>query len=180
MRKYIGLFILAAAMTFAPEIHAQKFSGLDKSPHDIAYYRIDRKTPPIVKVVYGRPQKKGRPVAGTLIPFDKVWRTGANEATEITFFKDVIFGDQEVKAGTYSLFTIAGKKEWVIILSSDTDVWGAYDYDKANDVARTTVPASSDSKSLEAFSITFEPGDNGANMFLGWDTTRVKIPIREK
>lgn len=180
MRKYIGLFILAATLTFVSEAHAQKFSGLDKSPHDIAYYRTGRKAPPIVKVVYGRPQKKGRPVAGTLIPFDKVWRTGANEATEITFFKDVTFGDTEVKAGTYSLFTIPGKKEWVIILNSDTDVWGAFDYDEANDVARTAVPASSGSKSLEAFSITFEPGDGGADMYLGWDTVRVKIPIREK
>ncbi|MBC9796309.1 DUF2911 domain-containing protein [Sinomicrobium weinanense] len=180
MRHYISLFILVTAMTFAPEIHAQKFSGPDKSPHDIAYYRTGRKAPPIVKVIYGRPQKKGRPVAGTLIPFDAVWRTGANEATEITFFKDVIFGDKEVKAGTYSLFSLPGRKEWVIILNSDTDVWGAFDYNEAHDVARTTVPASSDSKSLESFSITFEPGDNGADMYLGWDTVRVKIPIREK
>ncbi|UGU16801.1 DUF2911 domain-containing protein [Sinomicrobium kalidii] len=180
MRKYIGIFILAVTLAFVSGAHAQKFSGLDKSPCDIAYYRTGRKAPPIAKVIYSRPQKKGRPVFGTLVPFDKVWRTGANEATEITFFKDVMFGDKEVKAGTYSLFTIPGMKEWTVILNSDTDVWGAFDYDEANDVARTTAAVSSGSKALEAFSITFEPNDNGADMYLGWDTTRVKVPVSEK
>ncbi|MGS2761789.1 DUF2911 domain-containing protein [Sinomicrobium sp. M5D2P9] len=180
MKKYISLLILVMALTFAPAVNAQKFSGLDKSPCDIAYYRTDRKAPPIAKVVYGRPLKKDRPVFGTLVPFDKVWRTGANEATEITFFKDVMFGDKEVEAGTYTLFSIPGVKEWVVILNKDTDVWGAFDYKESNDVARATVPVDKDSKSLEAFSITFEPGDNGADMYLGWDTTRVKVPISER
>ncbi|MGS2739938.1 DUF2911 domain-containing protein [Sinomicrobium sp. M5D2P17] len=180
MKKYISLLILVVALIFAPEANAQKFSGLDKSPCDIAYYRTDRKAPPIAKVVYGRPLKKDRPVFGTLVPFDKVWRTGANEATEITFFKDVMFGDKEVEAGTYTLFSIPGVKEWVVILNKDTDVWGAFDYKESNDIARTTVPVDRDSKSLEAFSITFEPGDNGADMYLGWDTTRVKVPISER
>ncbi|RNL90745.1 DUF2911 domain-containing protein [Sinomicrobium pectinilyticum] len=180
MKRYISLLALVVALTFAPETNAQKFSGLDKSPCDIAYYRTDRKAAPVAKVVYGRPQKKDRPVFGTLVPFDKVWRTGANEATEITFFKDVMFGDKEVEAGTYTLFTIPGVKEWVVILNSDTDVWGAFDYKEANDVARTTVPVEKDSQSLEAFSITFEPGDNGADMYMGWDTTRVKVPISER
>ncbi|RAV30493.1 DUF2911 domain-containing protein [Sinomicrobium soli] len=177
MKNYFGVFILAITFGIVAESKAQNFSGLDKSPADIAYYRTDRKAPPIAKVVYGRPQKKGRPVFGTLVPFDKVWRTGANEATEITFFKDVVFGDVEVAAGTYTLYSIPGVKEWTVILNKATDVWGAFDYKEANDVARTTVPVSSGKEDLEAFSITFEPGENGADLYLGWATTRIKVPI---
>lgn len=80
--------------------------------------------PPTMKIVYGRPLKNGRTIFGGIIPYDKVWRTGANEATEITFYKDVVFGGQAVKAGTYSLFTIPGKKEWTFILNKDLDIWG--------------------------------------------------------
>ncbi|WP_461532644.1 DUF2911 domain-containing protein [Sinomicrobium sp.] len=180
MKNYFAVLILAFTMGLVTESHAQKFSDLDKSPADIVYYRTDRKTPPIAKVIYSRPQKKGRPVFGTLVPFDKVWRTGANEATEITFFKDVVFGDAEVAAGTYSLYTIPGTKEWTIILNSDTDVWGAYEYKEANDVARTKVAVSSGEEDLEAFSISFEPNEKGADLYLGWSTTRVKIPVSPK
>ena len=86
-------------------------------------------------------------------------------------------GDTAVKAGTYSLFTIPGDKEWTIILNTDVNVWGAYSYNKDNDVARISVPVSSGSDSLEAFSIAFSEADNGANMHLGWDKIRVSVPF---
>ena len=174
MKKTILFLALAFACAFATDANAQKFSDIDKSVVDIAYYKTDRNAPPIVKVVYGRPLKKGREVFGSLVPFGKVWRTGANEATEIKFFKDVTFGDKQVKAGTYSLFTIPNAGEWTIILSSDLDVWGAYSYKESSDVVRTKVPVTTDSKSLEAFSIAF----NGSNLVLGWDKTRVEVPIK--
>ena len=174
MKKTILLLALAFACAFTTEATAQKFSDIDKSVHDIAYYRTERGAPAIVKVVYGRPLKKGREIFGSLVPFGKVWRTGANEATEIKFFKDVTFGGKQVKAGTYSLFTIPNASEWTIILSSDLDVWGAYSYKESSDVLRVTVPATTASKSLDAFSITF----NGSNLVLGWDKTRVEVPIQ--
>ncbi len=174
MKKTILLLALAFACAFATEATAQKFSDIDKSVHDIAYYRTKRGAPAIVKVVYGRPLKKGREIFGSLVPFGKVWRTGANEATEIKFFKDITFGGEQVKAGTYSLFTIPGESEWTIILSSDLDVWGAYSYKESSDVLRVTVPSTTANKSLDAFSITF----NGSNLLLGWDKTRVEVPIQ--
>ncbi|WP_268223823.1 DUF2911 domain-containing protein [Sinomicrobium oceani] len=181
MKTYFSACIMILTIGFSIGSYAQNFSGLDKSPCDIAYYRTNRKAPPVAKVIYGRPLKKDRPVFGNLVPYDKVWRTGANEATEITFFKDVTFGGQDVAAGTYTLFSIPGQQEWTIILNSDTNVWGAFDYKQDKDVARVTVPASKDKKSLEAFSITFEPGDDeSADMYLGWDTTRVKVPVRAR
>ncbi len=172
------LFI--AALSFTTQVEAQKFSGLDKSPADIAYFKADKKAPPIIKVVYGRPQLKGRVVGIDLAPYGDVWRTGANEATEIKFFQDVALGDTQIAAGTYSLFTIPGKTEWTIIISKDTDVWGAYSYNEANDVARLNVPAGKGDESLESFSITFSNTDTGANLIMGWDKARVEVPFTIK
>jgi hypothetical protein len=156
--------------------NAQKFAGLQKSPTDISSAKADRGQKPDIKVIYSRPQKKGRTLFGELVPYEKVWRTGADEATEIKIFKDMMLGNTMVKAGTYSLFTIPGKKEWTIILNSDLDSWGAYAYDENKDIARTKVPVS-EGKALEAFSIVFEKTDNGYHMFLAWDTTLVKVPF---
>ena len=156
--------------------NAQKFAGLQKSPTDISTAKVDRGEKPDIKVIYSRPQKKGRTIFGELVPFGKVWRTGADEATEIKLFKDMMLGDVSVKAGTYSLFTIPREKEWTIILNSDIDSWGAYSYDENKDIARIKVPVS-EAKELEAFSISFEKTDNGYHMFLAWDTTLVKVPF---
>ncbi|SFZ89205.1 Protein of unknown function [Flaviramulus basaltis] len=161
----------AFVILLSTNINAQKFAGLDKSPLDIAYYKTDRNSPPMVKVIYSRPQLKGRDLS-KLAPNGKVWRTGANEATEITFFQDTKFGDETVEAGTYSLFTIPGETEWTIILSKDLDVWGAYNYNESKDALRIKAPVSS-GDSVEEFSIAFDSG----NMYLAWDTVRVSIPV---
>lgn len=157
-------------------VNAQKFAGLQKSPTDISYAKKDRNSKPEIKVVYSRPQKKGRKIFGSLAAYDKVWRTGADEATEIRFSQDVKMGDKTIKAGTYSLFTIPGEKEWTIIINSDLDSWGAYSYDKSKDVARINVPSAS-GEELEVFSIAFKKVDKGYHMVMGWDTTRVEVPF---
>ena len=107
----------------------------------------------------------------------KVWRTGANEAPEITFYKDVKVAGGAVKAGTYSLFTIPGDGEWTVILNSKLNQWGAYSYDESADVARVKVATSNDGSSLEEFSIAFKEVEGGAHMVMGWDTLRVAVPI---
>ncbi|WP_224489474.1 DUF2911 domain-containing protein [Robertkochia flava] len=178
IRNIFTVFFLAVVMGLSSELSAQEFSGLDKSPADISYYRPERGAAPLIKVVYSRPQLKGRQIGVDLAPFGEVWRTGANEATEVHLYQDMMLGDQTVKAGTYSLFSIPGKDEWTIILNSDTDVWGAYNYDESKDVVRFNVPAGNDSKSLDAFSIAFEPTQEGANMHMGWGTTRVSVPFK--
>tara|TARA_R110002049_G_scaffold122465_3_gene277314 strand:- start:13163 stop:13588 length:426 start_codon:yes stop_codon:yes gene_type:complete len=119
----ISTIAFVFTMLLSVNINAQKFSGLDKSPLDIAYYKTDEKAPPMVKVIYSRPQLKGRALS-KLAPNGKVWRTGANEATEIKFYQDTKFGGKPVEAGTYSLFTIPGETEWTIILNKDLDAWG--------------------------------------------------------
>jgi len=159
--------------------HAQTFDNLDKAPLDISYFRENKVTPPLVKVVYSRPQKNKEKVFGNTIPYNKVWRTGANEATEVKFYKDVKFGNTKVKAGTYVLLTIPREKEWEIILSSQLDVWGAFQYDPSFTIATMTVPVQK-AESLDTFSIAFKDKENIIQMVLAWDDTRIKIPLQFK
>ncbi len=162
---------------FSTTASAQEFSGLDKSPMDMASYPTSyRVSDKAVRVTYSRPQLKGRSLAD-LAPAGKVWRTGANEAAEITFYKDVNFGGEAVEAGTYSLFTIPGADQWTVILNKNLNQWGAYSYDEGADVVRVTVPSASGGDSLEAFSIAFKEVKDGVHMVMGWDKTRVAVPI---
>ncbi len=164
----------AFVMLLSTNVEAQKFPGLDKSPMDAASHPNDYKVAnKVAKIVYGRPQLKDRSLE-KLAPNGKQWRLGANEAAEITFYKDVTFGGKAIKAGTYTMSAIPGEKEWTLILSSDLNVWGSYFYNKANDVARITVKASMADESLEAFSIVF---DKDGTMHMGWGKVRVSVPM---
>ncbi|UJH66692.1 DUF2911 domain-containing protein [Allomuricauda sp. SCSIO 65647] len=174
MKKIYLFFALTVALVCSNEINAQEFSGLDKSPADIAAYPASyRVADKNVRIIYSRPQLKGRSLS-ELAPEGKVWRTGANEAPEITFYKDAKIGGQEIKAGTYSLFTIPGEGEWTVILNKNLNQWGAYSYNSDADVARISAKASSGSENLEAFSIAF---DDDGNLHMGWGTTRVSVPM---
>ncbi len=175
MKTSFAFAFLLSLITFN-FTNAQHFANIQKSPTDITYAVSDRNARPDIKVIYSRPQKKGRTIFGELVPYDKVWRTGADEATEIKFFKDVTLKGTTIKAGTYTLFTIPGQKTWSIIINSDTDVWGAYSYDQTKDIARIEVTPTT-AESLEAFSIAFEKATTGYHMVLGWDTTRVSVPF---
>lgn len=165
-------------LMFTNEITAQKFTKLDASPMDAASYPSSYKEAnKMVKIIYSRPQLKGRTVA-ELAPNDKVWRTGANEAAEITFYKDVTFGGEAVKAGTYTLFTIPGDGEWTVILSTAKNVWGSYFYKESEDVVRVKGTVSKSEDSIEAFSIAFDGTDSDVNMYLGFGNTVVTVPIK--
>ena len=178
MKKFYFFSLLAfLAFISVPEISvAQEFPALDKSPADISSYPR-RGADPVIKVVYSRPQKNDRVVFGELTPYGKVWRTGANEATEITFYKNVTLGGKAIKAGTYSLFTIPEKDSWTVILNSDLNQWGAYAYKESADVLRHPVPSQKTASTVEAFSIIFEKTDKGADMVMAWDDTMVRVPF---
>ena len=178
MKNFLTLAILLIALVFTTNTTAQKFSKLDKSPMDAASYPSSYKiSDKLVKIVYSRPQLKER-VLDSLAPKGKIWRTGANEAAEITFYKDVTFGDKAVKAGTYTLFTIPGESEWTVILSTARNVWGSYFYKEAEDVIRVKGAISKSEKSIEAFSIVFDGEENNVNLHLGWANTIVTVPIK--
>lgn len=173
-KTYFGVMMMM--LLVCNHITAQRFSPLDKNPTDIAYLRANNLSKPIIKVIYSRPLKSEAEVFGTQIPFEEIWRTGDNEATEVKFFTDIKFGDELVKAGTYVMHTIPGEKEWTIILNSNTDTWGAFFYDESQDVARIKIPVKK-GEPIDIFSIAFNQSYNRNFMVLAWDTTRVNIPV---
>lgn len=166
------------ALFFHPNAFSQRFEQLDKAPVDIAYLRPNHQSEPLVKVVYSRPTAEKEKVFGNIIPYGEIWRTGANEATEITFYQDMLFGNKLVRRGTYVMHTIPGKKEWTIILNSNTDTWGAFFYNPEQDVARFKIKPKKDvNKPLDVFSIAFKKDFKDAYMVLAWEETRVDIPL---
>ena len=180
------LFLIAIATLFVSlSGQAQTFRNVDKSPLDMAYlpdnFAHDRKPgeKAVARVTYSRPAKNNREVFGKMVPYGKVWRTGANESTEIKFYQDVVLGGKPVKAGTYALFTIPGEKEWTLILNNDLDYWGAFKYNEKSDVVRVTAPATTTTTPLENFTIQFESkGAKAGIMKMAWDQTVVEVPLK--
>lgn len=152
------------------------FSKLDVSPMDVVLFRNENKEP-VARVLYSRPQKRDREVFGTLVPYGEVWRTGANEATELTLYTDMKVGDKTVKAGTYTLYTIPEENEWTVILNNSTNIWGAYDYHVEEDLVRIKVPVKRAKTSIEALSMVFAPTENGANLQIGWADRYIEVPF---
>lgn len=179
MKKSILLIaLLAFFLGTSSDITAQKFVKVDASPMDAAAFPSNwREADKLVKVVYSRPQLKGRTL-DKLAPNDKVWRTGANEATEITFYRNVVFGGKEVAAGTYTLFTIPTNEDWTVILSKQKNVWGSYFYDEKDDVVRVKGMVTNSDEPIEAFSIVFEGENNEAIMYFGWGNKIVSVPVK--
>lgn len=132
-----------------------------------------------IKVVYGQPYRRGRTVFGDLEPYGAVWRTGANEATEITITDTVLMGSEAVYPGTYSLFTIPNEETWTIILNRDLGMWGAFDYNENRDYKRMEFPVQNLEEPVEAFTIQFtKPRNNTTILSLKWDVVQVDVPIR--
>ncbi|MAP55487.1 DUF2911 domain-containing protein [Altibacter sp.] len=175
---YSILFLTFTTLSFSQSLEAQAFPKMDASPMDLAIARADRNAPPMARVIYSRPSKKGRVIFGDLVPFDKVWRTGANEATELTLYKPMLFGTHTLQPGTYTLYTIPGKEIWTVIINSDTNAWGAYSYKKEKDIARINVPARETVAPTESLSMVFRPDPDGTTLMIGWDSTYIEIPFK--
>lgn len=185
--KRLSLVLFSALFTLAAHAQDVKFAAPDASPADIVYYPLNAakvkagdNSVPVIKVIYSRPAKKGREIFGALEPFGKVYRLGANESTEIHFFKPVVIGKKTIKPGSYSLFAIPNKDSWTMIINKQTDRWGAYTYDAAKDEVRVEVPVKALENVVENLSITFVPQADGANLVVGWDKTSVQLPIQFK
>ena len=161
-------------------------SALDKSPMDMAYYPVnypvlkvqEKATEPLLaRVIYSRPQKNNRVVFGNLIEYGEVWRMGANEATEIEFFRDVKIGGKKLLKGRYTMYAIPTEKDWTIIFNRDTDTWGAFRYDSKKDALRVSIPTQKSTTPSEAFSMEFKKSASGADLYIGWDDTFIMLPI---
>ncbi len=132
-----------------------------------------------ISIVYSRPSMRGRDIFGDLVPYDKLWRTGANRNTTIEFSKDVVLGDKRINRGKYAVFTIPSPKQWEVIIYTDTDNWDIpEDYDESKIVAKTTVPSNRLEEPLEVFSITIGDFTNFTfDLIISWSNTSVSIPI---
>lgn len=147
------------------------------SPTALARTTFDNGT--YVKVTYSGPWKRGREIFGdtTLVPYGAVWRTGANETTELTTTGDLLIAGQRVPAGTYSVFSIPQPDRWTIILNQTVGQWGSGRYDEATDLLRFDVDTMEPPKSYEAFTIAFEEADEGRHLTMAWDDVKVAIPV---
>src|SRR5664279_4924508 len=131
-----------------------------------------------IEIVYSRPGVKGRTIFGGLVPYDKVWRTGANNATKITFSTPVKINGAEIPAGTYALFTIPGENEWTIIINKGAAQWGAFQYDEKADVVRVKATPVKLAETIETFTIEFNHiADESAVLNLVWEKTVVPIKL---
>ncbi len=131
-----------------------------------------------VKITYSQPHKRGRQVFGELVPYGQVWRTGANEATEITTTGDLLIASDTLKAGTYSIFTIPNPDKWTIIFNKHLGQWGSYNYVEKADVMRAIVPVNElQDVVYEPFTISFEQKNEKAELLLQWDDSKVSLPI---
>ncbi len=163
-------FLGSATSIFSQEIFKQR-----PSPLAIAGMRYKDA---YVKVTYSQPLKRGRVIFGKLVPYGEVWRTGANEATEITTTKDILINDHLLKAGTYSIFTIPQTDKWTIIINSEVGLWGSYNYNEKLDIMRFDVPVQQNNVNYEAFTLIFEEKNEMADLLMMWDNIKLLIPFK--
>jgi Protein of unknown function (DUF2911) len=131
-----------------------------------------------VTVEYSRPSVKKRKIFGNLVPYGKVWRTGANKITNIKFDNDVMVNGEKIPAGTYGLATIPNKTEWTIIFNSDNKQWGVYEYDEKKDVKRISVKPTATATVTENFTIDLEQTSGTTmNVIIAWEKTSVKFKV---
>ncbi len=131
-----------------------------------------------IKITYSQPRKRGREIFGSLVPYGQIWRTGANEATEITLTKDVFVNGVLVPAGTYSVFTVPEKEKWVFILNKELGLWGSYNYNYKNDFLRFEMPVQASPVFTETLTLKFDQRNNVADLLLLWDNIKISIPIQ--
>lgn len=171
-RVLIILGILAAVLLVA--FFVLRSVTKSNSPEAVAEFNQNSLT---VKVNYCQPYKKGRVIFGGLVPYEKVWRTGANEATTIEFGQSVTIAGKPLKAGKYSLWSIPFSNGWQAVFNRETGQWGT-SYDPAEDELRVMVNSRPHSPMAEQFTISFAPAAGGTDMILAWDQTEAVVPIR--
>lgn len=186
MRKLFFLFLSFFLSVTVFSQSGSKLPEVDKSPMDVSYYpnnypilKIQNKAnePVVARVLYSRPQRQGRKIFGELVEYGKLWRLGANEATEIDFFKDVKIGGKKVVKGRYTLYAIVNENNWTIILNKDTDTWGAFKYDSKKDIARTEVAVQKTEEIAETMSMWFEKTNTGISLMIAWEQVKVSMPV---
>lgn len=159
---------------------------IDKSPMDMIYFPVDypkvkmangTTTPPIARVIYSRPHLAKRHIFHDLLKYEEPWRLGANESTEIDFYKAATIQGKKITPGRYILYCIPHPETWTIVLNSNIDSWGL-EQDSKKDVQRFEVPVTTNNPSQEYFTMQFQKAESGANLEMSWDNVAAKLPIQ--
>lgn len=171
----LTIVTLTAALSISAAAPAKAELQLPKpSPQSTVSQRIGLTD---ISIEYSSPGVKGRSIWGDLVPYDKIWRTGANACTKISFSEDVVFSGANVKKGSYCLFTVPGKKAWSVILNKDTSLWGAGGYDEAKNAAEVSIsPLAAPFRERMTFLVEDFDSDSG-QLTLSWEKLAVSIPI---
>lgn len=185
--KNITFVLVACLFLSVPALAQSGRPGIDKSPLDMSYYplnypqlKIQNKAsePLTARIIYSRPKKEGRVIFGGLVAYGQVWRLGANEATEIEFYRPVTIEGKKIAAGRYTLYALVNEKSWTFILNKETDTWGAFKYDAAKDIVRVNVPVQPISETVEQLAMSFVKATNNTiNLEVSWENIKVALPI---
>lgn len=179
-------FLLCCQLMALALLAQSPLPAVDKSPMDMSYFPVnypvlkinDKITEPLAaRVVYSRPQKAGRSIFGGLVKYGDLWRMGANEATEIEFFRQVRLGGKKISKGRYTLYAIVNESSWTVIVNKETDTWGSFKYDPKKDLVRLEVPVQKTDTSLESLAMAFEKTATGFNLIVAWENTKASIPF---
>ncbi|MEO5967668.1 MAG: DUF2911 domain-containing protein [Ferruginibacter sp.] len=184
--------VITPKIDSASVVTKSETSNLDQSPLDIIYYPLnypllkmkgDAAKLPVARIIYSRPHKKGRVIFGestsSLCPYGVEWRLGANEATEIEFFKNVTINKRLIPAGRYILYCVPYESYWKMIFNTNLYSWGLH-IDKNMDIFSTDIPIENLDTEVENFTINFEPSKNGANIIMEWDKVKTVLPVEFK
>jgi hypothetical protein len=186
MKKILTALVVAQLFFVSLLAQTTPMPAVDKSPLDLSYYPVnypilkiqDKITEPLAaRVIYSRPSKGGRTIFGGLVEYGKVWRLGANEATEIEFFKHVRIGGKKISKGRYTLYAICNENSWTMIVNKDVDIWGSFKYNADKDVVRIDVPVQKLDTPLESLAMSFEKTATGINLVIEWENTKVAMPV---
>jgi hypothetical protein len=159
---------------------------VDVSPMDMSYYPIDypkmkmnspTASSPLARVIYSRPHLQGRRLFHGVQKYGEPWRLGANESTEIQFYKNVTIQEKNVKAGRYVLYCIPQPDQWTLVLNTNIDSWGL-EPDTTKDVMRFKVPVIQTGRHLEYYTMVFEKKGEGAELVMAWDDIEARLPIQ--
>ncbi len=172
--KSCFILILITGLILSWSAYSQEAVKLRVSPLEMVTLKYEST---YVKITYGRPHKNNRVIFGELVPYGQVWRTGANEATEITVTQDVLINGIRLTAGTYTIFTIPEKDSWKVIFNSELGQWGAYNYNPDKNVLVVDATVSQTEAVYEPFTIEFQLQDTKANLLMMWDTTKASITL---
>jgi hypothetical protein len=178
MKNSLSILALGAALLATPLIaqsDAPRLTFPAASPPAVIKQQVGVTD---IEINYSRPSAKGRKIFGGLVPYGEVWRTGANQATRLSFSTPVKLNGTEIPAGNYELFTIPGPDEWTVIVHEARSQWGSYAYDAANDVARVKAKPVALPNSIETFTIQLSTiADQSAILYLAWEKTRVPLEL---